>query len=346
MNSFAVSDVVEEPPGIAAKVDFLSQPSNYPDPTEAVEVIETHMSWIFLTDRFAYKLKKPVRFEFLDFSTIAARRVDCYHEIRLNRRLAGNVYLSVVPIALDADNPMKIAGAGEPVEWLVQMRKLPRDRMLDHCISVGSVTDEEIEAVGRLLSKFYRQAPPPELSGSHYCHRLAKSIRATRFDLFQHPFGLRLQKIDSIANALTRFVQANHARLIQRVRDRRVIEAHGDLRPEHICLESPPVIIDCLEFSRDFRLLDTASEMSFLALECDRLGASEISRSLWQIYEERTGDKAAEDLRRFYRGNHALTRARISIAHLRDDIVREPGKWKPKAEHYLKAAAEAMHLET
>jgi aminoglycoside phosphotransferase family enzyme len=329
---------VREQPDIAAKIEFLRRSESYPEPTQSVEVVETHRSLIFLTDHYAYKLKKPIRSEVFDFSTLDVRRQNCHHEVHLNRRLAENVYLCIASITIDDKAHLAIEGDGEPVEWLVKMRKLDRDRMLDHCITNATVTPQEIESVGRLLSGFYRRAVPATWSGAHYLRQLGDSIAGARIGLLKHSFGLSLPQIDDIANGLCNFIDVHRAELIQRVRDGRVVDAHGDLRPEHICLESPPVIIDCLEFNHNLRILDTASEMSFLTQECELLGAAKIGQQLWQLYAERTTDCATDELRRFYCGYHALLRASLAIAHLCDQGIRQPEKWKPRAQRYLDIA--------
>jgi aminoglycoside phosphotransferase family enzyme len=122
---------------ISTKVAFLRQSASYPGHPSGVDVIQTHMSWVFLTDRLVYKLKKPVRFEFLDFSTLERRHHDCQEEVRLNRRLAQGVYLGVTPLTVDAAGRLHLNGEGEAADWLVKMQRLPRERMLDHAIATG-----------------------------------------------------------------------------------------------------------------------------------------------------------------------------------------------------------------
>src|SRR5262249_4067578 len=126
-------------PTVEQKIAFLSRPEAYPEPTRRVEMKETHMSWVFLTDTKAWKLKKPVRYDFLDFSTREARRRDCEEELRLNRRLAPDVYYGIAPLTIDPQGGMRLAGAGETIDWLVRMRRLPADRMLDWAIANQTV---------------------------------------------------------------------------------------------------------------------------------------------------------------------------------------------------------------
>ena len=128
------------------KVAHLSRPESYPEETAAVEVVQTHMSCVFLTDRHAWKLKKPVRHDFLDFSTLEARRADCEEELRLNRRLARDVYLEIVPLTFTSDGALRLGGDGEVMEWLVKMRRLPAQLMLDHAIRHGNVARHDVAA--------------------------------------------------------------------------------------------------------------------------------------------------------------------------------------------------------
>src|SRR3569833_1843809 len=127
---------------LEAKLAFLRQPSHHPGLFHRIEAIETHMSWVFLTERFAYKLKKPVRYELLDFRTIETRQYFCEEEVRLNRRLAGDVYIGTVRLVLDAHGHLQLGGEGKAADWLVKMRRLPADRMLDHEIKSGMANQE------------------------------------------------------------------------------------------------------------------------------------------------------------------------------------------------------------
>ena len=163
-------------PELAAKVLFLADPQSYPEATGRVDTIETHMSWVFLTDRHAWKLKKPVRQSHLDFSTEAARRRNCAEELRLNRRLAQDVYLEVVPLTVDADGRLRLGPGGTVVDWLVKMRRLPAERMLDRMIRAGTVHAEDVRRIVGRLCRFYRECAPVAMGEREYRERFAAGI--------------------------------------------------------------------------------------------------------------------------------------------------------------------------
>lgn len=323
---------------VADKVAFLRDPNAYPGNPAAVTAIETHMSWVFLVDDLVYKLKKPVRHEFLDFSTLAARRRNCVREVRLNRRLAPDVYLGVVPLTVQPGHRLRLGGNGVVVDWLVEMRRLPAERMLDAAIRGGGVTRDDIRRLGQLLTDFYRNAAPVEMSEAAYHRRYAAGIRENHAELVKPQYGLPADRIDRLTQAQRRFIEHDGEILTARARRRKIVEAHGDLRPEHICLISEPRIIDCLEFKRAFRLLDPVDELSYLAMECERLRAPWIGDRLLRRYRTDTGDAPAVKLVFFYKTFRACVRARIAIWHIADHDVRETGKWRSRALDYLDLA--------
>lgn len=316
----------------------MRQPASYPDKPERIEEIETHMSWVFLSRDYAYKMKKPVRYPFLDFSTLEGRHRDCDQELRLNHRLAPDVYLDVVPLIVQAEGDLALAGRGKPVEWLVKMRRLPADRMLDHMIRHHAVNEADVRNIGMLLAHFYLRSSPIEIDPSEYRHRYRDEIRANLQELARPNYDLLAQVITSVCAAQLRFLAEQAAAFDARVQAGRIVEAHGDLRPEHICLEDPPVIIDCLLSKREFRLLDPVDELAFFAMECERLGAESIGGVIREIYVRVTGDQVAEALWNFYKGYRACVRAKISAWHLDDPDVHDSAKWIERAKAYLHLA--------
>ncbi|HSL82704.1 MAG TPA: hypothetical protein VLF66_07995 [Thermoanaerobaculia bacterium] len=328
-------------PGLAEKVRFLERPAAYPDRPERVETEETHMAWVFLTDRFAYKLKKPVRYDYLDFSTVEARRRDGVREVALNRRLAAGVYLGIVPLTWEPDapgGPFVLDGEGEVVDWLVKMRRLPSERMLDRAIEDGTVREEDVARAARLLAGFYRDARPVEITPAEYRERFRRDLEEIRRELSRFELRLPAGRLEDVVGALLRFVEDRGRTLDRRVEAGRIVEAHGDLRPEHVCLTPEPVVIDCLEFNRAFRLLDPADELAFLSLECERLGAPWVGERFVEVYRSVTGDRPPPDLFRFYQGFRAALRAKLAAWHTRDDARRNGAEWLAEAADYLEWA--------
>lgn len=332
----------EPGPDIDAKIACLRRSRIYPDRPARVEAIETHMSWVFLTACHAYKLKKPVRTDFLDFSTPEARREDCIEELRLNRRLAPDVYLDVVPLVLSPSGDLRLDQPGEVVDWLVKMRRLPAERMLDYLIRHAALKDTDVEQVAGLLTQFYLSRLPVTLSGAQYRERLERRIRANHQALSDPGYGMPQALLLDIHGALMGFLERNPSLFEDRTAGK-IVEGHGDLRPEHICLEQRPVIFDCLEFNRQFRILDAADELAFLDMECDRLGAAHVGQPLFGTYARMSGDSPPRALLLFYKANSACLRAKLAVWHIRDTEKQRHAYWRDHARRYLELAARYVH---
>lgn len=329
------STVPGQAPALEACLVFLERPDAYPEATVRVEAVETHMSWVFLTDSHAYKLKKPVRYAYLDFSTVDARRLDCEREVRLNRRLAPDVYLGVVPLVRDAGGRLHLGGEGETVDWLVRMRRLPADRMLDHLLRDGAVAQTEIDRLARRLASFYAAAGVEAIAPETYRQNLAGLIEDNLRELASPEFGLAPERPAGLARAQLQFLRDRAELFDARVRQGRIVEGHGDLRPEHVCLLPEPVVIDCLEFNRAYRILDPADELGYLALECERLHAPHVGRWLLDAYGAASGDVPPESLIHFHQSCRAVLRAKLALWHLRDDGRHPPDRWIATARDYL-----------
>jgi aminoglycoside phosphotransferase family enzyme len=320
---------------LARKVAWLKRPDTYPEPPVSIEVVETHMSYVFLTDRHAYKLKKPVRYEFLDFSTLAARRVDGEEEWRMNQRLAPGVYLGVVPLVVDDTGEPRLEGQGEVVEWLVKMRRLPAEHMLDWRIRRGTLEPHEVTALATRLAEFYAGCPVETITATAYRDRLKTDTDANGTVLADPVFGLSNGQVGELLAAQRGFLETNVPLFDRRVQDGRIVEGHGDLRPEHVCLLDPPVVFDCLEFNRRLRIVDPLDELAFLAMECERLGADFVGPELLRVYAARRADPAPDTLIDYYKCTRACMRARLSILHTRELPRSDWGKWQALARDYL-----------
>lgn len=325
------------------KVRFLASEAAWPGKRRP-DVIETHMSWVFLGGDVVLKLKKPVRTEFLDFSTLAAREFNCREEVRLNLRLAPGVYLGVLPLLREPDGTLAV-GSGTAmtatvIDWLVRMRRIPRERMLDVAVPAGSVRLDDIDRLGVRLAQFFRSAERVQLDGPAYCERFVASQSVNRGVLLQPTLreaatGAALEEFDQMLK--------RHAELLgARAAAGRLCEGHGDLRPEHIGLDGTPVVIDCLEFNRTLREVDPFDELAFLDLECRLLGADWIGARLIAHCGSALRDAPPPQVMALYTAHRALVRARLALAHLLDAQPRTPDRWKPQARRYVEAARAAL----
>jgi aminoglycoside phosphotransferase family enzyme len=321
------------------KVAFLADPANHPGRPAAVEVVETHMSWVFLTDRHVYKFKKPVELAHMRFATLAARHANCREEVRLNARLAPDVYIGVVPLVQRARDGLAIDGDGTPVEWLVKMHRLPRAAMLDDALARGAVGRDGIRRAIRVLAAFYRRALPALADPANYIERLRMSIEAHAAALDGVGFP-RVAAGTDVPGALLDYLERGEEPLAARATGGHVIEGHGDLRPDHVCLTPHPVFIDCLEFSRELRIIDVADELAYLALECECLDAPFVGATAFDVYAEATGDLPPRRVIAFYKARRGLLRARLCLSHLADGRDEDAqARWSARASMYMEAAA-------
>ena len=324
---------------LAHKVAALCRPETYPEAPARIEVVETHMSFVFLTPRQAYKIKKPVRYEFLDFSTLELRHRYCEEELRLNQRLAPGVYQAVVALVQGSNGRLRLGEAGTIVEWLVQMKRLPRKHMLDERIRHGAIAEPELLALAARLAEFYLDCVPEPLTTQDYQSRLAKEIDIDRRALESETGDLGHRQVGETTAALSTFIERRRALFEKRIVEGRIVEGHGDLRPEHVCLLDEPVVFDCLEFNRRLRVVDAADELSYLALECERMGAGHVGSTLIEGYRQRSGDTPPARLIDFYKARRASLRARLSILRTREVDGPLRARWLTKAREYLAMAS-------
>lgn len=310
-----------------------------------MEARETHMSWVFLTEDRVYKLKKPVRFPYLDFSTLERRAATCRAEHSLNRRLAPDVYLAVTPLTA-APSGLAVGGDGTVIDWLVVMRRLAAELSLEAALLARRLQPVQVERIASTLKGFYRHARPVLMPAERHLADWRRATDANRRVLCDPRFRLPLLRSGRIVGVQRRFLAERAETLADRVKAGRIVDAHGDLRPEHIWLTNPATIIDCLEFDPRLRALDPLDEVAFLHLECERLGAAWAGERIRRHLAATLREDRASGLFLFYRSQRAMLRARLSIAHLLDAAPRTPEKWPRQARAYLKLAErDAMQLD-
>ncbi|REK25122.1 MAG: hypothetical protein DWQ42_12185 [Planctomycetota bacterium] len=321
-------------------VDSLLEPQIYPDAPQRVELRETHISWVFLTDHHAYKLKKPVQFDFLDFSTPEARRQACEEELRLNRRLSQGIYLDVVPVRLNTKGEHTLRGQGPVVDYLVKMRRLDEATTLKSAIARGQRDARRLASLVDRLAEFYQSLAPVTLRPEEYRASIEAHVQANFEVLSRMENDLPDELLDRVRAAQRQFLRLSAGLLDERVCDGRIVEGHGDLRPEHIYLERDPQIIDCIEFDRDFRVLDVADELSFLAMECERLGAADVGDALLRDYSQRCQDRLDDRLLNFYKAYRATVRAKVAALRAGQMELADGASAHHEALEYLTLAGQ------
>lgn len=302
----------------ASLVAALSRPDCYPERPDTVDVVQTHISIVFLAGNFVYKLKKPVKFSFLDYSTLAAREFYCHEEVRLNRRLAPTVYLGVVPV-LQVGGTYTLGegeetGKREVADYVVKMCRLPEERTLRTLLLKGCIEKADMVALATKLAGFHATASTKRapLYGvpEAICRALSDNFQETR------PFvgsTLSATQYDKIVDFSRSFLTTHQELFQQRVRAGRVREGHGDLRCEHVyLLESGISVVDCVEFSPRLRTCDVASEVAFLSMDLERHGAQKLARDLIASYSAQAEDSDLLTLLPFYACYRAYVRGKVS----------------------------------
>ncbi|HMK52828.1 MAG TPA: hypothetical protein VK551_10020, partial [Thermodesulfobacteriota bacterium] len=264
--------------GIPSLQKLLLNPEIYPDHPQAVKFIETHISLLFLTGNHVYKVKKPVDFGFLDFTTLGKRKFFCQQEVKLNRRLSPTIYLGVVTITQD-DNRIILDGKGELVEYAVKMRQIPEEFLMDKLLEKKQVTPRMIEAVSGKLVKFYFAAESNDLIQSFAKPERVKQDTDENFEQTEKYIDVTIpgQVYEAVKNRTNEFFQTKRKIFDQRIATDRIRDCHGDLRLEHIFWGDEISIFDCIEFNERFRYTDVAADIAFLAMDLDYHSRQDLS---------------------------------------------------------------------
>ncbi|QKE62260.1 AAA family ATPase [Aquipseudomonas campi] len=301
-----------------ALIAALQNPALFPHPVEGFQVIETHISWVLLTGPFAYKIKKPVNFGFLDFTSLEARQHFCGEELRLNQRLTQGLYLEVLPISGSESAPL-LGGSGPAIEYVLKMRQFPQSQLLSAVQARGELTATHIEALAKQIADFHGQTPA--VPSSHpLCSPTA--IMAPMRQNFEQIRPMLSEAADlRQVDALEAWTEASFARLepllAQRANNGSIRECHGDIHLGNATLlDGQVVLFDCIEFNEPFRLIDIASDAAFLAMDLEDRGLKHLARRFVSAWLEHTGDYAALELLNFYKAYRALVRAKVALFSL------------------------------
>jgi len=289
----------------------LLNPSVYPHPAPSVELVQTHISYVLLAGDYVYKIKKPVDFGFLDYSTLARRRYYCHQEVRLNRQLCSHTYLGVVAIREHEGN-LSLTDGVRVVEYAVKMRRLPEERMMNQLLEQGAVDSSMIRSVAARLSVFHANAKTSKLS-AHTGDRAIRYAWRENFVQWAPSVGEMLTaEQDQILRCFGEaFFARRNAVLERRVAQLRIRECHSDLRSDAVCFTDGVCIFDCVEFSRRIRLVDVARDVGFLAMDLEYRSHPELADAFVNEYVRLSGDKDLPKVIGFYKCYNANVRAKV-----------------------------------
>ncbi|MEQ2008877.1 MAG: AAA family ATPase [Limisphaerales bacterium] len=321
---------------------FLLNPQSYPHRPRSVRLVQTHASFVFIAPPFVYKVKKPVNFGFLNFSTLEKRLHFCEREVTLNRRLCPDAYLGVVPISTRAGR--FVFGEGDSVvEYAVQMRKLSAHHFLDQLVERDAVIPRDLDRIAGVLRQFYEaQHPTEEIESWGRIERLRistdENFRQTR-EFIGHTISRAA--FEAIRFYTDRFYTRHKALFASRIRERRILDCHGDLHLEHIHLTPRALhIYDCIEFNDRFRYVDVASDAAFLAMDLDYEGRPDLARHFAAQMASALKDDGMLRLMDFYKCYRAYVRGKVeslhSVAHAAPEQEREASAGR--ARRYFRLA--------
>jgi aminoglycoside phosphotransferase family enzyme len=314
----------------------LLNPQAYPHKPQEIELVQTQMSFIFLTGEYVYKIKKPVNLGYLDYTTLEKRHFFCHQELELNRRLCPDAYLAVVPITMSlrgaqrGSNLVEVEGQGKAIEYAVKMRQLPHDRMMDVLLPRGRVTPEMVARVAEKLVGFHQKAETNQGIAAFGRLDVIRRNCDENFEQTEKYIGRTIPKAqyERIKGYTDNFIENNASLFEKRVREGRIRDCHGDLHAAHVCFTDGICIYDCIEFNDRFRYCDVASEVAFLAMDLDRYRQAGLSRHLVNTYVGLSHDEELRKLLDFYKCYRAYVRGKVESFKLDDPYIPEEEKAK------------------
>ncbi len=293
----------------------LQNPALFPHPVETFQVIETHISWVLLTGPYAYKIKKPVNFGFLDFTQLDARAHFCNEELRLNQRLTQDLYLEVLPITGSVEAP-QLGGEGPTIEYVLKMRQFPQSQLLSTLQANGELTSGHIDEMASQIAQFHLNAPKvPEAHPAGTPNEVMAPVRQN----FEQILPFLSDKADlAQLEALQAWAESSFERLKPLLEQRKlngfIRECHGDIHLGNATMiDGHVVIFDCIEFNEPFRFTDVCADTGFLAMDLEDRGLKSLARRFISQYLELTGDYQSLELLNFYKAYRALVRAKVAL---------------------------------
>ncbi len=307
--------------------EALLNPETYPDRPQAIKFIETHISVLFLTGNYVYKVKKPVNFGFLDFTSLEKRKYYCEQEVKLNRRLSPDIYLGVETINKEG-NRILFGGRGELLEVAVKMKQIPEEFLMDKLLEKKQVTSKMIESVSEKLVQFYFMAETNDRIKSFARPERVKQDTDENFGQTEKYIQVSISRevYEEIKKRTNDFFKTKTDTFNQRIATDRIRDCHGDLRLEHIFWGKEVSIFDCIEFNERFRYTDVAADIAFLAMDLDYHNREDLSEHLIRAYIGESGDHELMEVLDFYKCYRAYVRGKVESFRLDDPHIPEEEK--------------------
>jgi len=312
---------------LPSTVGALLKSQAYPHKPQKIELVQTQMSFIFLTGEYVYKMKKSVNLGYLDYTTLEKRHFFCHQELELNRRLCPDAYLAAVPIVEEKDG-LRIEGRGKAIEYAVKMKQLPQDRMMDVLLTRGQVTLEMVARVAEKLMLFHQKAETNQKIAAFGRLDVIRQNTDENFAQTEKYIGTSItaEEYQHIKNYTNNFIDSNASLFDKRVSGGKIRDCHGDLHAAHVCFTDGICIYDCIEFNDRFRYSDVASEVAFLAMDLDRYQQAGLSRHLVNTYVGLSRDVELLKLLNFYKCYRAYVRGKVESFKLDDALILQTEK--------------------
>jgi uncharacterized protein len=322
-------------------IKSLLKPSAFPERTGSVHLKQTHVSLLFITDNFVYKIKKPVDFGFLNFTTLDRRRFYCNEELLLNRRLCPDIYLDVVEVRA-SPHGAAIDGEGTVIDYAVKMKRLPEERMLDRLLREGNVSPDDIVKIARTIADFHLGAERNSDIASFGSMEIISRNWLENFQQLSERAGLPVgnRNLSALSSWGINFLASNGTLFDERVSKGYIRDCDGDIHTENICLTDSVCIFDCIEFNSRFRYSDTAADIAFLLMDLDFEGRSDCSALLLSEYMDATKDETIQGVLDFYRVYRAVVRGKVESFRMLDPELPETDRQSAgdRARRYFRLA--------
>jgi len=318
------------------------KPEAYDEEPGQIELTQTHISFVFLTRSFVYKVKKAVDLGFLDFSTLEKRRFFCEKELELNRRLCGDMYLEVVPINRSRSSIIKIKGEGETVEYAVKMRRMPQEKMMSRLLEEERVDSMLIDRMAKIIAEFHSRAETNKRISDFGSLAIIETNWKENFEQTREFVDktISMKDFKLICERIEDFMKNNVAFFEKRMAEGRVRDCHGDIHSGNIFVTDGIYIFDAIEFNERFRYSDVAADIAFLAMDLDFKERTDLSNFFVEKYVEYSGDRELMKLLPFYKCYRAYVRGKVISFKLEDPSVgsREKRAAMKEAKAYFKLA--------